>query len=129
MGRCRGERADDAVEPGCACAERDQGEHVEATVDDGVPASGQQGPADPEEHRRGEDELEPVGVGQAQAVAHVERDDRKRETEAHPETPSHVDEFGIGLGFGGDRDWFEGHAADGQLPGPIWRTSGCIGQV
>ena len=35
----RGERGDDAVEPGCACAERDQGEHVEAAVDDRVPAA------------------------------------------------------------------------------------------
>ena len=63
-------------------------------------------------------------------AAHLQDDDRQREHEADPEAPRHVGEFGIGRRIEARRR--SGSSAMpqiGQLPGPTWRISGCIGQV
>jgi hypothetical protein len=51
---------DNAVDPGDGDAECDQREHVEAAIDDRLPASDKERPPAPEHHWCGQHELDPV---------------------------------------------------------------------
>ena len=130
----------DAVEVGHADAEGDQREHVEAAVDERVPAADEERPAAPEHDRRGEQELEPAegAVRQEpreriarQHHPHRQDDQRQGEHGAHPEAPRHVAQLGVLLLPGRPRRHRGSRAMPqiGQHPGAARTTSGCIGQV
>ena len=63
------------------------------------------------------------------SISHRNREQRKSENKADPETARHVAQFRILLFFGRDGPRLERHAADRARSGLGRMISGCIGQV
>ena len=102
------ECGDHAVEECRARTERDQREHVEAAVDEGLPPTLEQRRSRPQHDRDGEDKLQPCGT----EPAHIECDQRDRGDQREPEAPGHVGQFGVGLGFRAGGQRLQCHATD-----------------
>jgi hypothetical protein len=90
---------DDRKHPGCARAERDQREHVEAAVDDRLPTAHKEWPAGPEHDWSRERELRPGNGGMREQAHRVDRrnelaehrpQQRHRQRDANPKAPRHV---------------------------------------
>ncbi len=116
----RRERGDRAVGPCHAHAEGDQGEHVQAAVDERGPAALEERPTGPQHHWRREHELdflqqrsrhESVGEIRRQVGDHRHDEHRRRQHDADPEPSRHVDELRVLLGDDGGPG-LERHAAD-----------------
>ena len=114
----------DAIDVGYGHAQADEGEHVQAAVDDGFNPPDQKGPAAPEDHRRSQAQLHPTpdvmgrqtfqeGLKSRKHDAHGNVDQGDGEHQGHPEAAPHVHQLGIFLFFGVDGAGFQGHAALG----------------
>ena len=121
----RRDRSDHRISPGDAGADRDQGEHVEMTGDDASPAPDEEGPATPQDHRRGDDEFDPVERScpdhldrhRPEMAKHDEDRERRGQNRGHDEPAAHVEIFfrwtvahGEGLGL-------QRHPADRTISG------------
>ncbi len=132
----RRQRADHAVEPGHAGAHRDQREHVEIARDEGIPAAHKERRARPQHHRRRQHEGNPVRPLAATPDASG-RDgcpSRSRTPEASAPARSRIAWSCRSIQDRAHRRARPVRAPapcrrSGKLPGPICRTSGCIGQV
>jgi hypothetical protein len=126
----------DAVEPGDAGAHGDQREHVEVARLERLPAAHEERPAGPQHDRRGQRELQPVRellaqqhVQAGEVPAHLQHDHRRGQREADPEAARHVGQLGLGPLSAVTTSGSSAMPQIGQLPGPTWRISGCMGQV
>ena len=113
------EGGDQAVEIGHARAHADEREHVEVAREQRLVAAHEERPAGPQHHRRGEGELDVVGVclcqpraGRHEMAAPFDCHDGERQRQADPEAACHVGQFGIGAGVGGGELGLERHTAD-----------------
>ena len=128
----------DAVHVRRADADGDQREHIEASIDDRLPAALEERPTAPEHDRRGEDELKPreqtrrALVLQRLARQHVRhRDDEQRQRKAALIQNRRVMSTSSGLGSS-SRLTVRGSRAMpqiGQEPGSCRTISGCMGQT
>ena len=120
----RHRQGDGAVSPRCEHAEADEGEHVEAQGAQRIGKAQQQGPADPEDHRRGPDKLHPARglvrdvADDGEIHAHGEEHHRGGHGGAPAHAPPEVLHFIItavaaafGLVAAGQRIFLQGHAA------------------
>ena len=118
----RSESGHYAVEISRAGAESDEGEHVQAAVDDRGPAALEKRPTAPEHHRGGEGELNPnqrqPGQESGKRLArnhlrHGEEEDRSGKDNAGPKPASHVQQLRVGLFFHRCSPRLQGHPANG----------------
>ena len=130
------ERRDDAVDPGHARAHGDEREHVEVAAHHRAPAALEERPAGPEHHRRGEQQLEPIGGALADQVVQPDQmppisSAKTGSVKASPIQKRRVMSTSSWLGPASapTRTGSSAMPQIGQEPGPTWRTSGCIGQV
>ena len=110
-----------AVEIRGADAEPDQREHVRAAIHERLPRAFEERPSGPPDHRRGEEEADPVCKPQIDPptktwtrdhVAHRQQHDGRSQQRADAEPPRHVDEFRIQSFVERDGARLERHAAD-----------------
>jgi hypothetical protein len=108
-----------AVEPRSSCAQRDQGEHVQAAVLQRRPSPLEEGPARPQYHRCAQHQLDPVGSLRAHQVpdveevpAHLQHQNRQRQDQPDPEPAGHVAQLGAVAFLRGPQHRFERHPAD-----------------
>ena len=118
----RRDRRERAVRPGDQRPHRDQREHVEVARQDRLVGAHDEGPARPQHHRAGEDELQPVRPRRANelqaehVLPHLQHEHRDRKRKGDPEPPCHVGKLRIGAAIGGHHVWLERHAADRATP-------------
>ena len=114
-GRCH------AVDIGRPDTEGDEGEHVRAAVDKGLPPTLEERPASPQHYRGRQKKLEP-GHGARRDevpdesagnhVRHREEQHRRGQGHAYPEPPRHVPKLEVFLSFERDGSRLQRHAAD-----------------
>ena len=137
----RNNGCEDAVKVGRPSPKRYKRKHVQAAMDDGLPASDKEGQCAPQDHRGCQSELYPSPGSCREQVLHGHRGEKSRdhqrehghgECDADPEPLRHIAQLWIGV-FGSD---FAGTVTGssamphfGQLPGPFCLISGCMGQV
>lgn len=61
--------------------------------------------------------------------AHFQGEDRVSQHKADPKPAGYVAKLWVGARTRRNQVRFQRRAANGEAPGPTWRTSGCIGQV
>jgi hypothetical protein len=119
--QARRDRRQRAVQEGCAGAERDQREHVEPPAREGARPAREEGPAAPQDHGRGQPELEPGERARRQALrqgrrrehlAHRQGQDDQGERRAREEAAPEIDELGVVLPVHRGEHRLERHAAD-----------------
>ena len=106
-----------AVEVGDRDPEADQGEHVQAAVDDGGPAALEEGEGAPQHHRAGQRQLQPAEPGGGGHWREGQDDQRRGEECAHNQAARHVAELAVIVRPGGHRPRFQRHAARGTGAG------------
>ena len=134
----RHDRRAQAVDIGRPHTKPDEREHVGAAPDDRLPASLEEGAASPEDHRRGENQLNPARdrawhkLSQSIPHHHLRHSqDEYRQPEGRAPKNRRVMSTSSGLG-GSSRLTTLGSRAIPQIghePGPSCTTSGCMGQV
>ena len=133
----RRDRADGAVEPRRADAERDEREHVRLSGFDRRPPALEKRPASPKHHRRRTDEAEPVDESHQRAfmrradherlrttkqtdhLSHRQQKHRGAQNGGNPQAACHVHELGIGSVVERDGHRLERHAAFRAGPRPV----------
>ena len=123
----RRERGDDAVEIGGSGAEADQREHVEMPGAERLNATGEEGPAAPQDDRRRERQKQPLlgawrnerqEIDAEQVPAHLDDGDEERQGSANPEPPGEIDQLFIGR-IDRHAHGLQRHAANGARARPL----------
>ncbi len=100
----RQQHGDDAENKCRTHTDGDEREHIEVPTDDGTPATLEKRPASPDDHRRGERELNParniaadpwLPAQRRDHVRHRQQEHGQCQRRADPEAPRHVLEFGV----------------------------------
>src|SRR5581483_7458756 len=112
---------DDAEHIGHTGTERDQSEHIQASVPNRLPTSLQNRKSRPKHHRSRQRKLKPVPEALVhpvfkwvswQKLRHRQRQERDREYGPDPETTAHADELGARPLLQALDEGFERHATD-----------------
>ena len=115
-----------AVGIGCAGADGDQRKHVPLAGKERGPAALEKRRARPEDHGRGQNELEPFAAALREQAARRRRKKRARHGHqqkrhgggyAEPEAPGHGNQFIVGSFLSRDSARLERHSADGAASG------------
>ena len=121
------QNANQAVDVGYRNPESDQSKHVQTFIYDGLNASNKKRPSRPEDHRRCEDQFQPlIGSGSGQCVekaaardhtTHGDNQQRERQDGIHNEALAHILIFRITFFFRKRNGFrFQGHAALRAIP-------------
>jgi hypothetical protein len=101
----------------------DEGEHVQATVDERVPPPDEEWPAGPEHDQRSKQHLKPVRCLRLEQMAdvkqvptHLEEEHWDGERQANPETAGHVAQLRARPGLARRNQRLQSHAAEGAAP-------------